>query len=101
MGVERFYGVVCNWEVVWDCMTGSTILMLFFFFSSRRRHTRFDCDWSSDVCSSDLYQLAHHCTARYRANVITGSVQIASVVHPRWKEGKNDRTDPVGWPVCW
>src|SRR2546427_2257781 len=28
--------------------------MVFFFFSSRRRHTRFDCDWSSDVCSSDL-----------------------------------------------
>src|SRR5256886_11258494 len=27
-----------------------------FFFSSRRRHTRFDCDWSSDVCSSDLPQ---------------------------------------------
>src|SRR2546430_13511706 len=25
-----------------------------FVFSSRRRHTRFDCDWSSDVCSSDL-----------------------------------------------
>ena len=24
------------------------------FFSSRSRHTRFDCDWSSDVCSSDL-----------------------------------------------
>src|SRR2546430_10590070 len=27
-----------------------------FFFSSRRRHTRFDCDWSSDVCSSDLIE---------------------------------------------
>src|SRR5260370_6483222 len=27
-----------------------------FFFSSRRRHTRFKCDWSSDVCSSDLNQ---------------------------------------------
>src|SRR5712691_13503985 len=26
----------------------------FFFFSSRRRHTSFDCDGSSDVCSSDL-----------------------------------------------
>src|SRR5260370_25049667 len=26
------------------------------FFSSRRRHTRFKCDWSSDVCSSDLIQ---------------------------------------------
>src|SRR2546430_10630356 len=30
----------------------------FFFFSSRRRHTRFDCDWSSDVCSSDLSEIA-------------------------------------------
>src|SRR2546430_3961214 len=29
-------------------------VIIFFFFSSRRRHTRFDCDWSSDVCSSDL-----------------------------------------------
>src|SRR5256886_10490488 len=29
-----------------------------FFFSSRRRHTRFDCDWSSDVCSSDLRRFA-------------------------------------------
>src|SRR5260370_15530603 len=31
----------------------------FFFFSSRRRHTRFKCDWSSDVCSSDL--IVGHC----------------------------------------
>src|SRR5438034_9498349 len=30
------------------------MLDLFFFFSSRRRHTRSLCDWSSDVCSSDL-----------------------------------------------
>src|SRR5437588_3152497 len=28
--------------------------LLVFFFSSRRRHTRSLCDWSSDVCSSDL-----------------------------------------------
>src|SRR2546430_12906022 len=32
-------------------------MSLFFFFSSRRRHTRFDCDWSSDVCSSDLLRV--------------------------------------------
>src|SRR2546430_6458955 len=32
----------------------------FFFFSSRRRHTRFDCDWSSDVCSSDLLNSRRH-----------------------------------------
>src|SRR5260370_24318707 len=30
-----------------------------FFFSSRRRHTRFKCDWSSDVCSSDLVDDKH------------------------------------------
>src|SRR5438034_11082059 len=29
-----------------------------FFFSSRRRHTRSLCDWSSDVCSSDLVAVA-------------------------------------------
>src|SRR6267143_1334466 len=36
---------------------------IFFFFSSRRRHTRWNCDWSSDVCSSDLaraYALEAH-----------------------------------------
>src|SRR5256886_13132130 len=33
------------------------LCVVFFFFSSRRRHTRFDCDWSSDVCSSDLIRL--------------------------------------------
>src|SRR5256885_7844969 len=32
-------------------------LSFFFFFSSRRRHTRLQGDWSSDVCSSDLFAL--------------------------------------------
>src|SRR2546426_7145731 len=32
---------------IYDCF--------FFFFSSRRRHTRLQGDWSSDVCSSDLF----------------------------------------------
>src|SRR5438477_2263182 len=31
-----------------------SFLLFFFFFSSIRRHTRLTCDWSSDVCSSDL-----------------------------------------------
>src|SRR5256886_13730804 len=35
----------------------NTRVWCWLFFSSRRRHTRFDCDWSSDVCSSDLLQL--------------------------------------------
>src|SRR6266481_7721771 len=36
------------------------MLIFFFFFSSRRRHTRWNCDWSSDVCSSDLGREALH-----------------------------------------
>src|SRR5260221_9443840 len=34
-----------------------------FFFSSRRRHTRSLCDWSSDVCSSDLGPRLRDCSA--------------------------------------
>src|SRR5438309_7948949 len=28
-------------------------------FPSRRRHTNWNCDWSSDVCSSDLFDVTH------------------------------------------
>src|SRR5260221_7512889 len=35
-------------------MVQGSEIPLCFFFSSRRRHTRSLCDWSSDVCSSDL-----------------------------------------------
>src|SRR2546422_6415307 len=34
------------------------LFTFFFFFSSRRRHTRCSRDWSSDVCSSDLRDVA-------------------------------------------
>src|SRR6202049_1102966 len=36
------------------------------FFSSRRRHTRYQCDWSSDVCSSDLFIVADKVTVLTR-----------------------------------
>src|SRR2546421_7184442 len=39
-------------------MTPLRVPRVIFFFSSRRRHTRSDRDWSSDVCSSDLDELA-------------------------------------------
>src|ERR1039458_10413348 len=32
-----------------------TVCVVVCFFSSRRRHTRCLSDWSSDVCSSDLW----------------------------------------------
>src|SRR5260370_31996662 len=52
-------------------------MIFFFFFSSRRRHTRFKCDWSSDVCSSDLMvlpslSLPAHAVTSYRAGLVTG-----------------------------
>src|SRR2546430_3074501 len=43
-----------DWLVARFAVVVLTVVSLF-FFSSRRRHTRFDCDWSSDVCSSDLW----------------------------------------------
>src|SRR4051812_49951126 len=46
----------------------------FFFFSSRRRHTRLTCDWSSDVCSSDLAS-----TSKRRRN-ITNKNEMADKV---------------------
>src|SRR5260370_6123738 len=46
------YSVNCVVEQI--LVTFYSHAVLFFFFSSRRRHTRFKCDWSSDVCSSDL-----------------------------------------------
>src|SRR2546429_7193566 len=41
----------------------ASLLDCVFFFSSRRRHTRCSRDWSSDVCSSDLYFVVEQVTA--------------------------------------
>src|SRR6266478_9328982 len=51
-----------------------------FFFSSRRRHTRFDCDWSSDVCSSDLARLQKPWAQIERA--ADGSFPITALLTP-------------------
>src|SRR5438132_13973978 len=86
-----------------------------FFFSSRRRHTRSLCDWSSDVCSSDLgvrvaqvlVKVADHAAAHLqqvaagsRAQAARGkaeddAVQERAVTHARDREerrvGKDGR----------
>src|SRR5205085_753415 len=56
------------------------LFFFFFFFSSRRRHTRFDCDWSSDVCSSDLSQ-GHPDFGRTYARALELCRQLGD--HPR------------------
>src|SRR5260221_5181107 len=43
---------LASWQTSGNCVI--------FFFSSRRRHTRSLCDWSSDVCSSDLSTVPEH-----------------------------------------
>src|SRR4029434_11317068 len=56
------------------------------FFSSRRRNTRFKCDWSSDVCSSDLATelRSQKCGHMYDTHTHTVQLDRKSVV-----EGKS------------
>src|SRR5256886_5359143 len=84
-----------------------------FFFSSRRRHTRFDCDWSSDVCSSDLdhaaaedcvqetYLRAFRAWPRWKANAPVGAwlhrIAINVAVSHRRKERLRDE---IGRASC-
>src|SRR5438034_7358365 len=57
------------------------VIFFFFFFSSRRRHTRSLCDWSSDVCSSDL---AQRITRR-------NAVRLQPLRGRRWGDGRPGR----------
>src|SRR2546430_5957570 len=58
----------------WSNVGGVIIdVVCYFFFSSRRRHTRFDCDWSSDVCSSDLISPATSRRASIRSCLASAS----------------------------
>src|SRR5260370_10472500 len=60
--------------------TSSVLTIESFFFSSRRRHTRFKCDWSSDVCSSDLWSTI----SRLRPSLVSKHIMFEET-----KEGLN------------
>src|SRR2546430_12718542 len=72
-----------------------------FFFSSRRRHTRFDCDWSSDVCSSDLSNRelqkieprSHHAETL----ILNANAEVASVSPDGHLALYTDRPDGSLW----
>src|SRR5256886_10006693 len=49
----------------------------YLLFSSRRRHTRFDCDWSSDVFSSDLPEANKDQHGRLRVAAAVGGTPDA------------------------
>src|SRR5205807_3456339 len=54
-----------------------------FFFSSRRRHTRLQGDWSSDVCSSDLFFLAFENLGLIREDGVHGAPDlVVEIISP-------------------
>src|SRR5699024_11818974 len=58
----------------------TVISFLYFFFSSRRRHTRSKRDWSSDVCSSDLFS----CGNVPHVLCCTAIADVATLLHQLW-----------------
>src|SRR5207237_3988932 len=68
------------------CAYSLSLLLLvsrFFFFSSRRRHTRFKCDWSSDVCSSDLTaQVLRHGVTPAQRRRCHPKLRVRARAHP-------------------
>src|SRR5437762_9152952 len=57
MRVTRFDTITCSVTCISIIALRSQRRWSSFFFSSRRRHTRYIGDWSSDVCSSDLFRV--------------------------------------------
>src|SRR5689334_24994781 len=49
--MKSYHQMICAYK---GNMSYKAANIRLFVFSSRRRHTRWNCDWSSDVCSSDL-----------------------------------------------
>src|SRR2546430_6413468 len=56
-----------------------------FFFSSRRRHTRFDCDWSSDVCSSDLCATNWPLESQQCIGVLPRDIRMLEKCQTHWR----------------
>src|SRR5262252_2406095 len=75
--------------------------MVLFFFSSRRRHTRSLCDWSSDVCSSDLSRIQPlDAPGRAIAHVEHAIVQPVRPAVPELDALRSDSISaPEGWTI--
>src|SRR5690606_40230025 len=71
----------------------SLCFVCFFFFSSRRRHTRFSRDWSSDVCSSDLFLLpvSLEITLGRLLVLLLPLAALSAAASPRVQTGKHAR----------
>src|SRR2546430_1850647 len=74
------------------------------FFSSRRRHTRFDCDWSSDVCSSDSvssFDLPEKRFPTWTSKQSNGSCPSGHCSNGCCCCGSEGKFDEIGRASCW
>src|SRR5206468_9541003 len=74
----------------------SLYCVIMFFFSSRRRHTRSDRDWSSDVCSSDLYKprdLAGRGLDQCQAEIARLVLETVEVTRNAARRRRGDRSE--------
>src|SRR2546427_7225469 len=74
---------------------------VFFFFSSRRRHTRFDCDWSSDVCSSDLTSTCIRQVSKFRMRhsplFVSREINFTATGTTRYDPGCREPSEIQNW----
>src|SRR4051812_33095685 len=72
------------------------MMRFFFFFSSRRRHTRLTCDWSSDVCSSDLDGGDGGDGGDVIVRAVAGTDSLADIVNRKhWRAESGGRGGPA------
>src|SRR5207237_2793393 len=99
------------------CIGVLEVVLGVFFFSSRRRHTRFKCDWSSDVCSSDLFRPLHptdiiksvgkNSVKRRRVNLVSrtgpigGLLRIVMLILPRCLRSEERRVGKESGSQSW
>src|SRR5687768_17931548 len=76
-------------------------MFYFFFFSSRRRHTRCSRDWSSDVCSSDLFAAYTRSTLRDSTARLIASITFRSArpSSPGVQTGLSSSTHALKWSI--
>src|SRR6266511_1440409 len=73
------------------------MLFTVFFFSSIRRHTRFSRDWSSDVCSSDLFAAPRD--SAFTEITGTTAADLANAIAVRVDAGRDASHAAAGGPV--
>src|SRR5256885_5263386 len=94
LGRDRYVTV----DGIADMNSERSLIWHFFFFSSRRRHTRLQGDWSSDVCSSDLYDRSFATCAGKQKN-IQPAVVIVVEESDSTAHGFQDIVHAVRWAV--